>query len=146
MLVSNPTYQENFSQVALGDNVECVTLALKATVWDNLNETMFLADFAKYCMSRCIDYCFFREMGRQGNVHYHGIMGFQYGKSRKNFTSWFNRYWGRVFISPKGDTEAWYRYCSKDHPEIRPPSPDHVVHAGLYLFDASEGGKSAEGT
>lgn len=133
--MSSTNYQENFSQVALADNVECITLQLKPTVWDPLNENIFMADFGKYCVSRGLDYCLFREIGKTGNIHYHGIIGFQYGKSRKNFTTWFNRYWGRVFVSLKADTEAWYRYCSKQHPEVRPPSPDHVDYPLPYMFD-----------
>lgn len=128
MLVSNGEFVDQFETAMLFDNCEAVTLSLKPMLWDPLYAHLFEEDFRRYCRARQIDYVLYPETGKAGNNHYHGIMIFPFGKIRKNFQVWFNKYFGKYYQGEKGDGTAWHYYCTKQ-------SAFNVHREIPYLFD-----------
>lgn len=130
MIYSKVSFVDNFEASMLFDNVEAVTLKCKPTLWDH--QYLFEKDFDDYCEGRNIDYVLFAERGVNNNLHYHGIIIYPFDKVRINFQRWFNRYYGTVHRSVKGDPHGWYTYCSKAINQV-PPNP--VANDIPYLFD-----------
>lgn len=129
MIYSNGDFITKFETALSFDNCDPVTLKLKPSLWDC--EQIFTEDFRKYCRGRDIDYVLYREVGAGGNVHYHGIIIYPFYKTYKNFTSWFNKYYGKIHKSEKGDAIGWHNYCVKQ----QRPNEGDLMDPVPYLFD-----------
>jgi len=72
--------------------------------------------FKYYCDRRNIMYYFAEERAPLTNrYHYHGVIQFNSLKQRKNFQKWYNKFYGKIYISDKKQT-GWWEYCHKDYP------------------------------
>lgn len=126
MIYTNGELVNRFEGLLHFDNTEPVTLKLKPTLWSYAEKVH--ADLLKYCKARSIDYVLFPERGTGGNYHLHGIIVYPFDKVRKNFTRWFNKFYGHIYHSDKGEAVGWYNYCTKGNP--------FNIHNGIpYLFD-----------
>lgn len=104
-----------FTQCALADNWECVTLAVRPAERDRVDQQM--TKLKEYCKERNIEYILFPE-NQQTNHHFHGIMGFPHDPDRKRFQTYCNRNIGKFHVSPKGDVNNWYNYVTKQIKQI----------------------------
>lgn len=98
------------------EDVLPVTLMPRPPKDNQLKEdTLLNGHFASYCLKHMITYYFQKEDASQ--THYHGIMRFPDKKVRTNFVKWYNRAYGKFYVSDKNDPVGWYRYVHKDIPE-----------------------------
>jgi len=84
----------------------------------------------RYMDRKGIDYLLAMEVGQTTNLHYHGILLFPTPLIRKHFQVWFNKSFGKLYVSDKGDADGWYRYSLKGYAEATP-----IVEPIPYLFD-----------
>lgn len=115
-----------FAQACLFDNSELITL--KPRPVKNEHAVAIEPDmrpFEQYCCKRSIMYFLCRE--KAGQIHFHGVMSFPNKKTYTAFQKWFNKQYGFLHRSEKGDTAGWYDYIFKDVANLEMPPVDEYI-------------------
>lgn len=128
IIQSSQGMQDNFYLLYHFANCFPVTLKCTPGFWDYPGYVE--KDLMKYMDRVGIEYLLTMERGLSGNLHYHGILLFPTEVSRKRFQVWFNKGYGKFYVSDKGDPDGWYSYIMKGY-----PLPNYKQESQQYLFD-----------
>lgn len=116
------------------DNVYPVTIALKEQYWKDPFLNTFIARLFEYTLSKGIEFIIYKESGKNGNVHFHGIFQYPQDKMRLNFKTWICKNFGKYRESIKhSDYMGWIRYIQKCYKKYKIEGLD-IIEDVPYLF------------